>query len=117
MTNGLPDLLVRIHDDTAVLIVAIRDYTTGESKQAAQLFTGNRAASTDHTHLASEKISAVEQGAEALLKRARWIGPHTASWAETMLKKRGIQGVRVLVGLLSLAGKYSGGREIQDSHL
>ena len=64
--------------------------------------------STDHAHITSEKISAVEQGAEALLKRTRWIGPHTARWAEEMLKKRGIQGIRVLVGLLSLAGKYSG---------
>jgi transposase len=63
--------------------------------------------STDRAHLASEKISGVEQGAEALLKRARRIGPHAGRWAQKMLKRRGIRGVRVLLGLLSLAGKHS----------
>jgi hypothetical protein len=57
-------------------------------------------------HIASEKISAVERGAGALLKRASLLGEHTRHWAEAMLQARGIQGVRVLQGLLSMAGRY-----------
>jgi len=63
--------------------------------------------STSVQHLAAEKISAVEGGATGLLRRARLIGPQTARWAEAMLKERGIEGVRVLVGLLSLVRKHS----------
>lgn len=59
--------------------------------------------STNRNHLAAEKISSVERGAEALLRRAQRVGPQTARWAEAMLKNRGIEGVRVLVGLLALA--------------
>jgi transposase len=62
--------------------------------------------STDPEHIASEKISAVERGATWLLKRAARIGRHAAQWAEAMLDGRGIQGVRVLQGLLSLARKH-----------
>ena len=61
---------------------------------------------TDAAHIASEKISIVEHGAGALLKRASLIGPHTRHWAEATLQARGIQGVRVLQGLLSMAGKH-----------
>lgn len=63
--------------------------------------------STDAKHLAMEKISGVERGATELLRRARLIGPQTARWAESMLKTRGIEGVRVLVGLLALVRGHS----------
>lgn len=62
--------------------------------------------STDSTHLSSKKISGVERGATELLRRARLIGPQTGRWAESMLKGRGIEGVRVLVGLLALSRKH-----------
>lgn len=62
--------------------------------------------STAPQHIASEKISAVERGAGALLKRASFMGKHTRRWAEAMLQARGIQGVRVLQGLLAMAGRY-----------
>ncbi len=62
--------------------------------------------STDSAHLSSRKISGVERGATALLYRARLIGPQTGRWAESMLKGRGIAGVRVLVGLLALSRKH-----------
>jgi len=62
--------------------------------------------STDPAHIASEKISAVERGATWLLKRASLIGRHAAQWAEAMLEARGIQGVRVLQGLVHLARKH-----------
>lgn len=63
--------------------------------------------STLPQHLASRKIALVEHGATDLLRRARRIGPQTGRWAEAMLNERGIEGVRVLVGLLSLVRQHS----------
>jgi hypothetical protein len=63
--------------------------------------------STQDAHIASEKISRVENGAEYLLGRATRIGPKTALWAKAVLEERGIQGVRVLNGLLSLTTRHS----------
>lgn len=63
--------------------------------------------STDPNHIASEKICYVERGAKWLLRKIRLIGPQAGAWAEAMLKERGIPGVRVLAGLLSLAGKHA----------
>lgn len=62
--------------------------------------------STQPLHIASEKISAVERGAEWLLVRVRRIGPQTTRWAEAMLQNRGIEGVRVLQGLRHLAERH-----------
>ena len=62
--------------------------------------------STQSPHIASEKISGVERGAAWLLNKANWIGPHTQQWAESMIQARGIQGVRLLQGLLSLANRH-----------
>ena len=62
--------------------------------------------STNAAHLSSKKISGVERGATELLRRARLIGAQTGRWAESMLKGRGIEGVRVLVGLLALSRKH-----------
>lgn len=62
--------------------------------------------STQSSHIASEKISGVERGATALLKRATIIGPQTGRWAQAMLKNRGIEGVRVLLGLIALTRKH-----------
>jgi len=69
--------------------------------------------STDPKHIASEKISGVERGAGYLLKRVSLIGPRAAQWAQAMLDQRGIEGVRVLQGLLSMTGKYAS-REIDE---
>jgi transposase len=62
--------------------------------------------STQPEHLASRKISGIERGADWLLGKVRLLGPHTARWAEAMLRERGIEGVRVLQGLLALAGRH-----------
>ena len=62
--------------------------------------------STLPEHIAPEKISGVERGAAWLLNKVRLIGPQTLQWAEAMLKCRGIQGIRVLQGLLSLANRH-----------
>ena len=61
---------------------------------------------TEASHIASEKISAVERGAGYLLKRISLVGPETLRWAKSMMDVRGIEGVRVLAGLLSLTGKH-----------
>lgn len=62
--------------------------------------------STNDRHILSEKMSGVERGGAWLLRRVGLIGPHTTSWAQDMLAARGIQGLRVLQGLLSLADKH-----------
>ena len=70
--------------------------------------------STDGAHLASEKISMVEEGAESLLRRAHRLGPQTGRWAANLLKERGIQGMRTLVGLLAMTRRHQG-RSIEEA--
>jgi transposase len=62
--------------------------------------------STDRGHIASEKITGVERGASWLLGRVRMIGPHSTRWAETTIQARGVQGMRVVQGLLSLTHRH-----------
>ncbi len=63
--------------------------------------------STQDIHILPEKISGIERGTTWLLRRVEYIGPHAAHWAQSMLQNRGIEGVRVLMGLLSLTNKHS----------
>jgi transposase len=63
--------------------------------------------STQAEHLAPEKINRIERGAAYLLNRIAWIGPQSQQWAEAMLHARGIEGTRVLQGLLSLTKKHT----------
>jgi transposase len=63
--------------------------------------------STQALHILPEKISGIERGTGWLLRRIEYIGPHAAHWAQSMLQNRGIEGVRVLMGLLSLTAKHS----------
>lgn len=85
--------LVRIFDDQMQLI----------STHAAR---PEGAFSTHPEHLASEKISGVEQGMDWLLDKTEFIGPKTHSWALGCVAHRGVQATRVLQGLLSLTRKY-----------
>jgi hypothetical protein len=57
-------------------------------------------------HIAPEKISGIERGTTWLLDQVQLIGPQSGRWAEAMLQERGIQGVRVLMGLLSLSKRH-----------
>lgn len=57
-------------------------------------------------HLAAEKINGLERGTDYLLTRVSRIGPHARQWAEAMLTARGIQGTRVLQGLLAQSQKH-----------
>ena len=61
---------------------------------------------TDAAHIPAEKVSAVERGTDALLRQIAAIGPHTKAWSEAVIQSRGVEGVRVLVGLKALAGKH-----------
>jgi transposase len=61
---------------------------------------------TDRSHLADAKISAIERGAEYMLTKARCLGRDAGRWAVEMIATRGIEGVRVLQGFLSLARNY-----------
>jgi len=61
---------------------------------------------TASVHIPREKVSAVERRTDALLRQIPRIGPHTRSWAEATVQVRGVEGVRVLVGLKALAAKH-----------
>jgi transposase len=63
--------------------------------------------STQQKHILPEKISGIERGTTWLLNQVDGIGPQARAWAEQMLKIRGIQGVRVLMGLLSLKNQHT----------
>jgi hypothetical protein len=62
---------------------------------------------TAQDHIPREKVSAVERGTDAMLRQIAAIGPQTQRWAEATTQARGVEAVRVLVGLKALAGKYS----------
>lgn len=62
--------------------------------------------STHAQHIAPEKISGIERGAAWLLHKVSVVGPFTRQWSEAVVNARGIEGTRVLQGLLSLAKKH-----------
>jgi transposase len=63
--------------------------------------------STPSQYIAAEKITGVERGTAWLLDRiTNRLGPQSTAWAQAMIEARGVEGVRVLQGLLSLAGRH-----------
>lgn len=62
---------------------------------------------THGEHVVKEKISGIEKGASYLLNQVRHIGPQCHDWAQAMLHVRGIAGVRVLQGFLSLTKRHA----------
>lgn len=62
--------------------------------------------STHNEHVVTEKTSMLEKPAAWLLNKASNIGPHSGAWAEAMLKERGVEGMRVLMGLISLSARH-----------
>ena len=85
--------LVRIFNDRWEQLIAHAKTEPGRFRTAPE-------------HIPKEKVSAVERGTDALLRQIATIGPHTRQWAEAMTQARGVEGVRVLVGLKNLAGKH-----------
>jgi len=63
--------------------------------------------STQPQHLADRKISSVERGADWLLAKIGSLGPQCSGWAQAVMHERGVEGVRVLQGLLALAGRHA----------
>jgi len=63
--------------------------------------------STHAQHIAREKISGLERGAAYLLHKVSVVGPFTRQWSEAVVNARGIEGTRVLQGLLALTKKHS----------
>lgn len=62
--------------------------------------------STLDAHLHPHKISGIEKGAGWMLGQIDRIGPKSRAWAEAMLASRGIEGMRVLMGLISLSNLH-----------
>lgn len=62
--------------------------------------------STERAHIASRKISSVERGAAYLISRARLIGPFTEQWAAQVVEHRGVEALRTIAGLRSLAERH-----------
>ncbi|WP_419581582.1 IS21 family transposase [Stieleria magnilauensis] len=62
---------------------------------------------TDSAHIPAEKVTTVERGTDALMRQIAAIGPNSKAWSQLVIASRGVQGVRVLVGLKALAGKYT----------
>jgi len=62
--------------------------------------------STHDRNIPPQKRSGIERGTAYHLNKASLIGPQTGRWAEQMIQQRGIEGIRPLMGLLSLAGRH-----------
>jgi transposase len=62
---------------------------------------------TDDRHIAAEKRGGIERGTAWWLRKAHSIGTDTGRWAAAMLEQRGIPGVRVLMGLVSLTNRHT----------
>jgi transposase len=63
--------------------------------------------STQQSHIAAAKVSGAERGPAWLLPRIGQLGNQAVRWAEALLKQRGVEGVRVLPGLLALAARHA----------
>jgi hypothetical protein len=62
--------------------------------------------STQRQHVSERKISGIERGPAWLLEKVRCLGPHAGCWGAAVLQERGVEGSRVLQGLLHLAGQH-----------
>ena len=81
--------VVRIFDEN------MRQITEHVRKEPGKFGTNDR-------HVSARKISGIERGAAWMLNKVSAIGPKSSQWGEAMLARRGIEGVRVLQGLLSM---------------
>jgi transposase len=62
--------------------------------------------STCDEHIPERKRSSLEKGDDYLVGKAARLGVGCEAWAKALLKRRGIRGLRVLQGLLSLKRRY-----------
>jgi len=61
---------------------------------------------TDARHIVAEKRGGIERGTAWWMDKAGAIGTHAASWAQSILRERGIHGIRVVMGLVSLTHRH-----------
>lgn len=61
---------------------------------------------TDPNHIPAKRVSAVERGTSALLDEVAVIGEGVRQWSQAMVQTRGVEGVRVLMGLKALAKQH-----------
>ena len=62
--------------------------------------------STLQVHISPSKINGIERGLEYLMRKVKLIGPQSLRWAQGVNHEHGVQGMRILQGLLSLTQKY-----------
>jgi transposase len=62
--------------------------------------------STQPMHIAAEKINGIERGLDWLMSRVERVGAQAVAWAQAVVEVRGIEGLRVLQGLLALLKKH-----------
>ena len=84
----------------------LRVYNTRREQIALHALAEPGKFTTDAAHIDSRKRSAVERGVEHFLDRCRLIGPLTGAWARAMHQNVGPRSLRVMQGLLHLAGKH-----------
>lgn len=61
---------------------------------------------TDPNHIPKKRVSGVERGTDALLNDVALIGDDARAWSAAMVQTRGVEGVRVLLGLKALAKQH-----------
>jgi transposase len=61
---------------------------------------------TDAGHIAARKRGGIERGAAWWLGKAGAIGPAAGQWATTIMQERGVHGIRVVMGLVSLTRRH-----------
>jgi hypothetical protein len=61
---------------------------------------------TDARHIVPEKRGGIERGTVWWLQKAGSIGVHAGRWAESILNQRGVHGIRVIMGLVSLTQRH-----------
>ena len=67
----------------------------------------NQAASAPHRNSLTRRRSARSKRRCLALEQSNTrLGPKSTVWAEAMIQARGVEGVRVLVGLLSLTSRH-----------
>ena len=95
----------------------LRLYNTRREQIALHALAEPGKFTTDPAHLHSRKRHIIERGADYLLDRCRLIGQSTGTWAEAMHQTRGPQSLRVMQGLLQLAGKHPVAELEKAAHL
>ncbi len=91
----------------------VRIYGPGMTEIAVHARVEYGKFSTQDRHIPDRKKSEAEKGSGWLLERAGRIGPDCRKWADGVLKNRGVQSIRTLQGLLSLAKRHSA-KSIED---